>query len=56
MREIGIRVALGADAGQVLRAVLGRMAALLGGGLVAGLAAGAAGLSGSSPLRALRHE
>ena len=42
VREIGIRVALGADAPQVLRAVLGRMAALLGGGLVAGLAAGAA--------------
>lgn len=42
VREIGIRVALGAGAGRVLRSVLGRMTALLCVGLVVGLAAGAA--------------
>jgi predicted permease len=42
MRELGIRVALGAHRMQVLRAALGRIALLLGLGSVAGLLLGAA--------------
>ena len=42
MRELGIRVALGAHYIQVLRAALGRVALLLGVGSVAGLLLGAA--------------
>jgi predicted permease len=42
LREIGIRIALGAGSGQVLRPVLGRIGLLLAGGMAAGLAAGAA--------------
>jgi predicted permease len=42
MRELGIRVALGANHMQVLRAALGRIALLLGLGSVAGLLLGAA--------------
>ena len=40
MRELGIRVALGAQSGQVLRAALGRTLLLLGIGSAAGLALG----------------
>jgi predicted permease len=40
MRELGIRVALGAQTGQVLRAALQRTAILLGAGSIAGLALG----------------
>jgi ABC-type antimicrobial peptide transport system permease subunit len=36
-REIGIRIAIGASAGNVLRVVLGRIALLLGIGAAAGL-------------------
>lgn len=43
LREMGIRVALGAQRVQVLRAVLGRTMLLLGIGSVAGLALGALG-------------
>jgi predicted permease len=42
MRELGIRVALGAQRGHVLRAALGRTLVLLASGSVAGLALGAA--------------
>ena len=42
MRELGIRVALGAQRGHVLRAALGRALVLLASGSVAGLALGAA--------------
>jgi predicted permease len=42
MRELGIRVALGAQRGHVLRAALGRTLLLLASGSVAGLALGAA--------------
>jgi predicted permease len=38
-REIGIRIALGATTREVFRTVLGRALALIGGGLVAGIAA-----------------
>ena len=40
MRELGIRVALGAKRGQILRAALGRPLVLLASGSVAGLALG----------------
>ena len=40
MRELGIRVALGAQARQVLRSALGRMVLLLGVGSVGGLLLG----------------
>ena len=40
MRELGIRVALGAQRGQILRAALGRTLVLLASGSVAGLALG----------------
>ncbi len=43
MREMGIRVALGAQRTQVLRAALGRTLLLLGSGSVAGLALGVLG-------------
>jgi ABC-type antimicrobial peptide transport system permease subunit len=43
LREMGIRVALGAQRKQVLRAALGRTVLLLGGGSVAGLALGILG-------------
>jgi predicted permease len=42
MRELGIRVALGAQSGQVLRAALGRTVMLLVTGSIAGLALGVA--------------
>jgi predicted permease len=42
MRELGIRVALGAQSGQVLRAALGRTVVLLATGSIAGLALGVA--------------
>jgi predicted permease len=42
VREIGIRVAIGAQPSQVLRSVLGRMAAVLGVGALAGIAGGIA--------------
>jgi len=42
MREFGIRVALGAQQGQVLRAALQRVAVLLAAGSIAGLALGIA--------------
>ena len=42
MRELGIRVALGAQRGHVLRAALGRTLVLLASGSVAGLALGVA--------------
>jgi ABC-type antimicrobial peptide transport system permease subunit len=42
MREFGIRVALGAQQGQVLRAALQRVAVLLAAGSIAGLAPGIA--------------
>ncbi len=42
VREIGIRVAIGARPGQVLRSVLGRMAAILAVGAAAGIVAGVA--------------
>jgi hypothetical protein len=42
VREIGIRVALGAESRQVLRLLLGRLAAFIGLGLGVGLAAGVA--------------
>ncbi len=40
VREIGIRVAIGARPSQVLRALLGRMAAILSAGALAGIAGG----------------
>jgi predicted permease len=40
VREIGIRVAIGAQPGQVLRSVLGRMGAVIAIGAVAGIAGG----------------
>ena len=40
VREIGIRVAIGAQPGQVLRSVLGRMGAIVAAGAVAGIAGG----------------
>jgi ABC-type antimicrobial peptide transport system permease subunit len=43
LREMGIRVALGAQRAQVLRAALGRTMLLLGIGSVAGLVLGALG-------------
>jgi ABC-type antimicrobial peptide transport system permease subunit len=56
-RELGVRMALGADAGSTLRLVLGRSMMLVAGGTVCGLAAsiavtrGIAGLLyGVSPL------
>jgi predicted permease len=42
VREIGIRVAIGAQPSQVLRSVLGRMAVILGAGALAGIAGGIA--------------
>jgi ABC-type antimicrobial peptide transport system permease subunit len=42
MREFGIRVALGAQQGQVLRAALQRVTVLLAAGSIAGLALGIA--------------
>jgi ABC-type antimicrobial peptide transport system permease subunit len=42
LRELSIRVALGADARQVLSAALGRMLILLGSGAAAGLVLGVA--------------
>ena len=42
VREIGIRVAVGARAWQVLRSVLGRIGVMLGAGAAAGLALGIA--------------
>ncbi len=42
MRELGIRVALGAQSGQVLRAALGRTVVLLAAGSIAGLLLGVA--------------
>jgi predicted permease len=42
VREIGIRVAIGAQPSQVLRSVLGRMALVLGAGALAGIAGGLA--------------
>jgi predicted permease len=40
VREIGIRVAIGAQPGQVLRSVLGRMGAIVAVGAIAGIAGG----------------
>ncbi|MGA3236799.1 MAG: ADOP family duplicated permease [Bryobacteraceae bacterium] len=42
VREIGIRVAIGAQPSQVLQSVLGRMAVILGAGALAGIAGGIA--------------
>lgn len=44
-KEIGIRMAVGAQSGQVLRFVFGRIGALVGAGAVIGLVVGAAGAS-----------
>ena len=41
-RELGVRMALGADAGSTLRLVLGRSMLLVGGGTVCGLVASVA--------------
>src|SRR6202044_1882946 len=48
LRELSIRVALGADARQVLSAALGRMLILLGSGAAAGLVLGVAATRGLS--------
>ena len=55
VREIGIRVAIGAQPSQVLMSVLGRLAAVLGVGALAGLAGGIASTTVLAHVAAADH-